>query len=124
MSTHSVIGVSHSDGRITACYVHMDGYPEHMVGALQDFIAKKSTTGLIQLIVRAQMAGGIRSFWSPLWNSTTSMERETELLDDRKEYVIDEMNWNDDQCCASYTYLVDYESGKITEWSKYPNETA
>jgi len=117
MSTHSVIGVSHSDGKITACYVHMDGYPDHMVGALEDFIDKKTTTGLIQLIVRAQLSGGIRSFWSP---SLDSQVRTNELLDGGEEYTIDEKSWDEDHYGASYRYLVDYESGKIIEsWSKY-----
>jgi len=119
MSTHAALGIQHTDGKITGCYVQYDGAT--LGDRIEIFLNEKTTTDLTLLIAQAQMTGGIRSFYCPPWQRVQKRElpRETEFLDDNEEYVIDESNWKEDHYGAAYSYLVNYETGKIKEWSKY-----
>jgi len=114
MSTHSALGVMFPDGKITGCYVHYDG--SSMSGRIKDFLEKRTTTGLVMLISRAQASGGMRSFHS---SSLTNDNEETDFLDDSESYVITEKNWEDDHFGAAYRYLVEYDTGDVVAWSKY-----
>tara|TARA_Y100000310_G_C19943523_1_gene473640 strand:+ start:85 stop:435 length:351 start_codon:yes stop_codon:yes gene_type:complete len=111
MSTHAVIGVKYCDGTISGAYVHQDGGT--MTPRIEDFVESKTTTGLQVLISAAQIRGGIRSFHCPPWNDPNG-EPETEFLDNDETYVIDESNWGGNHLGAAYSYLVDYETGKIS----------
>ena len=117
MSTHSAIGVKHTDGKITGCYVHFDGYPRHMVPALEDYVSKFTTTGLITLIVKAQSRGGVRSFHSSSEEGYCGPQ--TDFLDDGESYVIDESNFYDDHMGTFAWYLVDHKTGKIEKTEKW-----
>ena len=128
MSTHSAIGVKHSDGKITGCYVHYDGYPRHMMPAIEDYASKFTTTGLVMLITEAQRLGGIRSFHSadPMGNTASDgighCDPYTDFLEDDEEYVIDETNFYDDHMGTCFWYLVDHKTGKIEKVEKWANE--
>ena len=119
MSTHSALGVKHSDGRITGCYVHYDGYPRHMMPAIEDYIRKFTTTGLVALIARAQVCGGIRSFNSVDKKGSLFEGSYTDFLGDNEEYVIDETNFYDDHMGTFAWYLVDYKTGEIEMIEKW-----
>ena len=94
MSTHSVIGVSHSDGKITACYVHMDGYPDHMLPVLN----KVSNDELRGYILVAGLSGGMRFFNPPEELETLADSGRDEIL-----YLRDPSR--DDRTGAHYTYV-------------------
>jgi len=117
MGTHSVLGVKLPDGSISGCYVHYDGYEEHMVPAIKSYIKKNTTTALYVLIVKAAAVGGIRSFNSPSSGEDTDLK--TDFLDDDIPYVIDENNWKEDHCGTHAWYLVDYNTGRIHTRSKH-----
>ena len=118
MSTHCALGIQHPDGKITGCYVHYDGAT--MEPRIQDFINKKTTTGLFTLITRAQASGGIRGFHSPKWPSEDPNDAETDFLDDYTlPYVIDETNFFDDHMGTFAWYLVNYETGEIEITERY-----
>ena len=108
MSTRAQLGVKYSDNSISGCYVHYDGYPSHMLSAIEDYVQRYTTTGLVALISEAQSCGGIRCFNAP-------PNRETQFLNETEIYVIDENNWGDERLHGTkYKYLVDYDTGKIT----------
>ena len=111
MSTHAILGVKYPDGSIDGCYIHYDGYPEHMTGAIENFLENKTTSGLSILIKRAQGSGGIRSFNSPA--SEGSSVRVTNFLDDSEKLAITESTWLDDNCGPSFRYLVCYNTESI-----------
>lgn len=115
MSTHSALGIRHPDGKITGCYVHYDG--ETMKPRIQDFINKKTTTGLFTLIVKAQIVGGMRSFHSTGLDEAAG--KTTDYLDDDEPYIIDEINFYDDHMGTIAWYLVDYETGNIKQTNKW-----
>ena len=117
MSTHSALGVKHPDGKITGCYVHYDG--STMEPRIQDFLSKRTTTGLVTLIVQAQGSGGIRGFHSPRAWPIEAGEPETDFLDDGESYVIDETNFYDDHMGTFAWYLIDYETGVIERTDKW-----
>jgi hypothetical protein len=112
MGTRAKLGIRHSNGTITACYIHLDGYPSHMIPAIEDYVARMTTTGLTILIKKAQQVGGMRCF-------NPAPHRKTIFLKDNTSYVIDEDNWAD-PCSdwADYFYLVNYETGNITSDTK------
>tara|TARA_Y100000310_G_C20473152_1_gene711084 strand:- start:450 stop:860 length:411 start_codon:yes stop_codon:yes gene_type:complete len=108
MSTHALLGLKHKDGKITGAYIHYDGYPEHMIGAIVDFVQKKSLTGLFLTLVQGQEAGGIRAFNAR--NGTTFSPHND------GPYIIDENTWDlDDINLPHYKYLVDIVDNTI-EW--------
>ena len=120
MSTHCALGIKHSDGKITGCYVHYDG--STMEPRIQDFINKKTTTGLFTLIAEAQARGGIRGFHTPadcFIHAGDWVEHKTDFLDDNEPYVIDETNFYDDHMGTFAWYLVDYESGTVERTDKW-----
>ena len=102
MSTHCAIGIEMEDGSITGCYVHYDGFEEHMVPAIESYIEKNTTTSLYILIARAQSKGGFRSFGE-----------DNDLLDDCEPYVITSDNWSDDHMGTYAWYLINYNTGLI-----------
>jgi hypothetical protein len=114
MSTHCAIGVKHPDGKITGCYVHYDG--STMEPRIQDFLHKKSTTGLYLLIAKAQTTGGLRSFYSQGFDES---EPTTDFLQDGDAYLIDETNFFDDHMGTFAWYLVDYNTGEIERTDKW-----
>ena len=122
MSTHAQIGVKMDSGDIIGCYVHYDGYPDHMVPAIEDYVKRYSTTGLVLLISRAIRTGGIRSFhipaegWSDQKDEPKSLHRETDFLDDTSSFRIDEHTWLEHNIGASYRYLIDYKTGDCEQW--------
>lgn len=121
MSTHSLLGVRKPDGSITGCYVHFDGYPEHMVDALRHWFANGGTmTSLQNLIEEAREVGGLRSFYAPHSdldahlrprNTRSLMTRTSEFLDDYTPAGLDTQDWDDERALhkwgASYAYLVE-----------------
>ena len=112
MGTHCVLGVRLKDNSVTGCYVHYDG--DTMKPRIQDFLERKTTTGLFSLISTAQACGGIRGFHTPRWGSESLDYAVTDFLDDGESYMINETNWHDDHFGARWWYLVDYETGEIT----------
>ena len=117
MGTHAQLGVRKQDGSITGCYIHYDGYPDHMIPAIKNYVDRFTTSGLVLLIASAQAGGGMRFFNARSDGGSSSGERTTELFEDEK-YVIDESNWRDNDFSSSYHYLVDYVTGEIKKWSK------
>ena len=109
MGTHSVIGVKTPDGKITGCYVHYDGYEDHMIPAIKDYISKFTTTGLFSTIANGQRLGGIRTFHG---KGIHDEVYRTEFFDD-SPYVIDENNFYDDHAVTYAWYLIDYNTGEI-----------
>lgn len=121
MSTHSLLGVRKPDGTITGCYVHFDGYPEHMVDALRHWFANGGTmTSLQNLIEEARSQGGLRSFYAPHSdldahlkprNAQSLVTRTSEFLGDDHPYGLDTYDWNEERALykwgASYAYLVE-----------------
>jgi len=117
VGTHCALGVKLPDGKITGCYVHFDGAT--MRERIEQFIREKTTTGLVMVITKAQLSGGLRSFYSLSRDLKT---RETEFLDDDTPYVISDLNWEEDHFGTYYKYLVDYETGKISAWCMHDGE--
>ena len=114
MSTHCALGVKLEDGSILGCYVHYDGYKEHMLPAIKAFVKDNTTTALHMLICKASERGGIRSFYSLDEMCSTGDQRLTELLDDADDpYIITKENWSEDHGGTHAWYLVDYLTGKI-----------
>jgi|ETNvirnome_2_300_1030623.scaffolds.fasta_scaffold07439_1 hypothetical protein len=120
MGTKSQLGVEMENGEILGCYVHYDGYPDHMIPAIEDYIRRFSTTGLVLLISRAIRTGGIRCFnieregYSDKLDEPPYIHRETDFLDDDSPLKIDETAWElHEDLGAQYTYLVDYKTGEI-----------
>jgi len=120
MGTKAQIGVEMENGEILGCYVHYDGYPDHMIPAIEDYIRRFSTTGLVLLISRAIRTGGIRSFncetegYSDKSEEPEYINRKTDFLDDDSPFKIDETAWElHADLGAQYTYLVDYNTGEI-----------
>tara|TARA_E500000331_G_scaffold118845_1_gene116044 strand:+ start:532 stop:930 length:399 start_codon:yes stop_codon:yes gene_type:complete len=109
MSTHCALGVKMKDGSISGCYVHYDGYEEHMLPAIKAFVEDNTTTALYILISKAAEVGGIRSFHSPGPYS----EPKTDFLDDNTPYRITKENWNEDHMGTFAWYLVDYMTGDV-----------
>ena len=62
MGTKAQLGVQMESGEILGCYIHYDGYPSHMIPAIEDYVQRFSTTGLVMLIVKAIKVGGIKCF--------------------------------------------------------------
>ena len=120
MSTHSALGIRHPDGSITGTYVHFDGYPDHMVEAVQDYLHEHSMKKLLSLIEDAQEGGGIRSFHSRGWTLECTETRATELFRDDEGYFIDASNWSDDHMSTYAWYLVDEATGDLDTRLKYP----
>ena len=106
MGTRAKLGVRHPDGTITACYVHLDGYPSHMIPAIEDYVKRMTTTGLTVLIKKAQQTGGMRCF-------NPAPHRETTFLNDENSYVINENNWANSAPWAEHFYLINYETGIV-----------
>jgi len=125
MSTHCALGIKHSDGKITGCYVHFDGYPRHMMPAIEDYVSKFTATGLVMLISKAQQHGGIRTFHSPDPVGDTAKDGighcnpYTEFLSDGEKYAIDETNFYDDHMGTFAWYLVNYDTGEIDRTDKW-----
>lgn len=125
VSTHSAIGVKHSGGKITGCYVHYDGFPRHMMPALEDYVSKFTTTGLVMLITEAQRHGGMRSFHSPDVHGDIAedgighCDPYTDFLSDGEEYAIDETNFYDDHMGTFAWYLIDHKTGEIEKTEKW-----
>ena len=80
MGTHAQLGVKQQDGSITGCYVHYDGYPEHMVPAIKNYVDNFTTSGLVLLIASAQAGGGMRFFNASHDDGTSLGERTTEFF--------------------------------------------
>ncbi len=119
MGTHAQIGVQYPDGKIVGCYVHFDG--DTMEGRIEEYLTRHSPTCLALLILQAQRSGGMRSFYcAPLGGG----EPETDFLDDSGLWEIDQETWDDDNCGAHYTYLIDSETSQVTpsfpEWHRPP----
>jgi|19_taG_2_1085344.scaffolds.fasta_scaffold17708_7 hypothetical protein len=115
MGTHAQLGVKHRDGSINGTYVHYDGYPDHMLPAIEKFIQRFTTSGLTVAILRASQSGGYRFFDS-------SGDLTDNLLADDYPSKITAETWADDWYGASHTYLVDYETGKVNYRNKYEQE--
>ena len=120
MVTKAQLGVEMENGEILGCYVHYDGYPDHMIPAIEDYICRFSTTGLFLLISRAIRTGGIRCFnhekdvYQDKINEPEYVFRETDFLNDDSPFKIDETVWElHEDLGAQYTYLVDYNTGVI-----------
>ena len=122
MSTHSTLGVRHSDGKITGCYVHYDGVPRRMMPAIEDYVDRFTTTGLVTLIVQAQTCGGIRSFNAVDPKGSLFEGTCTDFLNDDEPYIIDELNFYDDHMGTFAWYLVDYKTGEIEMTEKWESE--
>jgi len=117
MGTHAQLGVKRSNGEIIGCYVHYDGYPEHMKPAISEYIDRFTTSGLSLLILTAQGRGGMRAFnYCP--NDNDTRKRETEFFDE-SPFIINEANWNENCSGAAYHYLIDYETGEVETWSAH-----
>jgi len=112
MGTHAQIGIRHRDGSINGTYVHYDGYPDHMVPAIEKFIQRFTTSGLTIAILRASQTGGYRFF-------AADGDLTDNLLDDNDPSKITAETWEDDWYGASHMYLVDYETGKVNYRNKY-----
>jgi hypothetical protein len=112
MGTHAQIGIRHRDGSINGTYVHYDGYPDHMTPALEQFIQRFTTSGLTIAILRASERGGYR-FFDPSGDLTDN------LLDDSDPSKITAETWEDDWYGAHHTYLIDYDTGKVTYKDKH-----
>ena len=110
MGTSSLVGVKNTDGTITGCYVHYDGYPENMLFAIKEYIDNKTVTGLVVLIAKAQQKGGLRCLVPG---------EDPNFLEDPDPCVVDESVWEDDYFDVPYKYLVDYESGSIELYDKH-----
>lgn len=108
MGTHAQIGVRHPDGSIDGTYVHWDGYPDYMIGALKLYIENFTTSGLTLLIIRAQKCGGI---------SAMSLNPEF-LTGGNDEAKITRDTWRDNWFGAGHTYLVDYKTGEVEYYEK------
>tara|TARA_Y100000310_G_scaffold325429_1_gene388882 strand:+ start:817 stop:1143 length:327 start_codon:yes stop_codon:yes gene_type:complete len=103
LGTHAQIGVRHPDGSIDGTFVHWDGYPDYMIGALKLYIENFTTSGLTLLIIRAQKCGGI---------SAMSLNPEF-LTGGNDDARITSDTWRDNWFGACYTYLVDYKTGEV-----------
>ena len=115
MGTHAIMGVRYSNGTMSGCYIHFDGGTmEHRI---EDFVSKNTVTGLALMIAKAQARGGIRSFHCP--PHLSDGPGETEFLDHEEPYIINEDNWRDDHYGANYSYIIDYDTGRLKKWSKY-----
>lgn len=118
MSTHAQLGVKMPDNKIIGCYVHYDG--NTMRPRIERYLSKHTTTDLTMLIAEAQARGGMRGFNYPVDETASQFrrrERPTTFLNDDEEYVIDELNWQEDHFGARYRYLVDYQTGDIQKRS-------
>ena len=73
MGTHCHLGIRTSANDILGCYVHYDGYPEHMIPAVRNFLANKTTTCLLLLVRQAQGRGGLVSFKGYEWELSEGM---------------------------------------------------
>ena len=120
MGTKAQLGVQMESGEILGCYIHYDGYPSHMIPAIEDYVQRFSTTGLVMLIVKAIKVGGIRCFnieregYSDKLEEPPFIHRETDFLDDRYPFKIDETTWEDyEDLGADHIYLVSHETGEI-----------
>ena len=105
MGTHCALGVKMKNGSIIGCYVHYDGYEEHMMPTIRDYLRLNTTTALAILIARAQTTGGIRSFGK--------LNSETDFLEDPDPYVITSQNWKEDHYGTHAWYLVDHDTEDI-----------
>lgn len=59
MSTRSCVAIPTADGGWKGRYVHFDGYPEHMLPALNDLISRKGLDRVIDVLIN----------WNPGWAS-------------------------------------------------------
>ncbi len=114
MSTHSTIGVKMEDGSIMGCYVHYDG--DTMLERIEQYLSARTTTDLTMLIAKAQLSGGMRSFYSTSLYSDTP---DTDFLNDNEPYAIDETDFYEDHGGTYAWYLVDYETGNIEKRFKH-----
>ncbi len=105
MGTHCALGVKMKNGCIMGCYVHYDGYEDHMLPTIQNYLELNTATGLAVLIARAQTTGGIRFFGA--------VNSQVEFLEDGDPYVITSENWEEDHHGTYAWYLVDHETGNI-----------
>lgn len=111
MSTHALLGVKFSDGKILGCYVHFDGFA--LGDRLHEYLKSNTTTNLTLLITDAQSHGGMRSFYQATGHKG-SMQYKTDFLDeDINLEIITESNWDKWSNSVSYRYLVDYETNKF-----------
>tara|TARA_R110001583_G_scaffold14285_2_gene60088 strand:- start:301 stop:591 length:291 start_codon:yes stop_codon:yes gene_type:complete len=96
-----------------------------MMPALEDYVSKFTTTGLVMLITEAQRHGGMRSFHSPDVHGDIAedgighCDPYTEFLKDGEEYVIDETNFYDDHMGTFAWYLIDHKTGEIEKTEKW-----
>jgi len=117
MGTHAMLGLKMPDDSIVGCYVHYDGAT--MSARINRYLSKYTTTNLAMLILTAQGHGGIRSFHTPDWRTEDPKDSSTEMLDDPDgPLVIDNTNWDEWHYGASYKYLINYETGKISKRSR------
>jgi hypothetical protein len=118
--THAQLGVKLENDEIIGCYIHYDGYPENMVPAIEDYISRFSTTGLVLLISRAVRTGGIRCFniekdgYQDKRDEPEYIHWGIDFLSDDGPLHIDETTWAlHEDLGAQYTYLVDHKTGEI-----------
>ena len=113
MGTRAQLGVRCPDGTVVGCFIQYDGYPDHMLPAIEDYLAKYTSTGLITLIHEAQHHGGMKTFNAPPHRETCFLALGGKLC------IIDENNWTDDCHDTQYRYLVNYKTSKTTVTNNY-----
>jgi len=112
MATRSNVGYVKANGSISAVYCHWDGYPEHMVSAIEGFISNFGVKKFMSEVRRAQRQAGLRSLDSNEFETYGDMRDERSEGDEYKETERDRLN----NC---YAYLVDSRTGKITEFYEH-----
>lgn len=114
MSTRSTIGYVKKDGSVTAVYCHYDGYPEHMVGAIEGFISLRGVQKFMSEVRRAQKKGGVRSF------HPYAIETFSDAADWDCSYTREDIK---EGTYEEYCYLVDSRSGEIVEFYDHEGST-
>ena len=85
---------------------------------IKDYLNKQTMTNLVLLIDHAQSVGGIRSFHHPTLGVLIKGVHApvTQFLSDPDQpRAINEHGWGNASLAESYFWLVDYETGKVTE---------
>ena len=108
MGTRSTVGYVDTKGNVKAVYCHWDGYPEHMVYAIETFISMHGVTAYRANIAKALREGGMRQFLPyAIETFGTKDEDNAGWLYERND--IDAGQYQE------YCYLVD-KTGKIAEF--------
>jgi hypothetical protein len=96
------------DGTVEGTYVHYDGYPDHMVPQVCWFLEERTPSCLLLEIKRAQSVGGFIIFHPIATGPADKVALELRDSDEEERFNADDFGEG-----VPYTYLVDFESGKV-----------